>query len=139
MPDTSNEKLEQNDALDIAGVLVASEQRTLLDAKVGDRILSGIQIDDEGHLIIREEEHLATLRGIANAASGNKPVLQSEDLLADRREDVFHWQDKLEPILCSVNILADAVKSQLCFGAPIIRTWVADKGQALKIKSRQTR
>jgi co-chaperonin GroES (HSP10) len=95
MPDTSNEKLEQNDALDIAGVLVASEQRTLLDAKVGDRILSGIQIDDEGHLIIREEEHLATLRGIANAASGNKPVLQSEDLLADRREDVFHGQDKL--------------------------------------------
>jgi co-chaperonin GroES (HSP10) len=95
MPGTADEKLEENDALDIADLLVASEQRTPLDTKVSDRILSGIQIDTEGHLIIREEEHLATLSGTASVASGNKPVLQSEDFLADRREGVFHWQDKL--------------------------------------------
>ena len=95
MPHTADEKLEENDALDIADLLVASEQRTPLDTKVSDRILSGIQIDTEGHLIIREEEHLATLSGTASVASGNKPVLQSEDFRADRREGVFHWQDKL--------------------------------------------
>jgi hypothetical protein len=34
--------------------------------------LLGIQIDDEGYLVIREEEHLATLSGIAKVASGKK-------------------------------------------------------------------
>jgi hypothetical protein len=55
---------------------VAENQLVLLDAKVHDRILFGPQIDDEGCLVICEEEHLATLGGIANAASGNKQVPQ---------------------------------------------------------------
>jgi co-chaperonin GroES (HSP10) len=94
MPDTADEKLEENDALDIANVLVAAEQWPPLDAKVGSRILSGIQIDTDGQLIISEQEHLATLSGTAGAASGNKPVLQSEEFPVHHREGAFHWQDK---------------------------------------------
>jgi hypothetical protein len=94
MPDTANEKLEENDSLDIANVLVAAEQWTPLNAKVDARILSGIQIDTDGQLIISEEEHLATLSGTAGAASGNKPGLQSEELPVHHREGAFHWQDK---------------------------------------------
>jgi hypothetical protein len=94
MPDTAHEKLEENNALDIANALVAAEQWTPLDAKVDARILSGIQIDTDGQLIISEQEHLATLSGIAGAASGNKPVLQSEEFPVHHREGAFHWQDK---------------------------------------------
>jgi chaperonin GroES len=53
-------------------------QRVPLDVKVGDRILFGkytgndIQIDDQEYLILREEEILAKLSGIAKAASGRK-------------------------------------------------------------------
>ena len=72
-PDTSKEKREV-DVLGLQGVRVEEDQLVLLDSKVGDRILLGIQIDNEGYLIIREEEHLATLNGIANVASGNKQV-----------------------------------------------------------------
>jgi co-chaperonin GroES (HSP10) len=79
MPETANEKLEENDALDIPNVLVAAEQWTPLDAKVDARTFSGIQIDIDGQLIISEQEHLATLSGTAGKASGNKPVLQSEE------------------------------------------------------------
>jgi co-chaperonin GroES (HSP10) len=94
MPDTANEKLEENDALDIANALVAAEQWTPLNAKVDSGILSGIQIDTDGQLIISEQEHLATLSGTAGAASGNKPVLQSEEFPVHHREGAFHWQDK---------------------------------------------
>jgi hypothetical protein len=94
MPDTANEKLEENDALDIANVLEAAEQWTPLDAKVDARILSGIQIDTDGQLIISEQEHLATLSGTAGAASGNKPVHQSEEFPVHHREGAFRWQDK---------------------------------------------
>jgi hypothetical protein len=94
MPDTANEKLEENDALDIANVLVAAEQWTPLNAKVDARTLSGIQIDIDGQLIISEQEHLATLSGTAGAASGNKLGLQSEEFPVHHRESEFHWQDK---------------------------------------------
>jgi hypothetical protein len=94
MPATANEKLEENDALDIANVLVAAEQWTPLNAKVDAGTLSGIQIDMDGQLIISEQEHLATLSGTAGAASGNKPVLQSEEFPVHHRESAFHWQDK---------------------------------------------
>jgi len=75
IPDTPKEKPQEDEVLAVAGVQVEEDQRVTLGAKVSDRILLGIQIDDEGYLIIREEEHLATLTGIANAASGNKQVL----------------------------------------------------------------
>jgi co-chaperonin GroES (HSP10) len=73
-PDTAKEKPQEEEVLAVEGAQVEEDQRVQLDAKVDDRILLGIQIDDEGCLVIREEEHLATLTGIANAASGNKQV-----------------------------------------------------------------
>ena len=75
IPDSLKERPEEDDVLAVAGIQAEEDQRVTLGAKVNDRILLGIQIDDEGYLIIREEEHLATLTGIANAASGNKQVL----------------------------------------------------------------
>jgi co-chaperonin GroES (HSP10) len=75
IPETPKEKPQEDEVLTVEGTQVEEDQRVPLDATVGHGILLGIQIDDEGYLIIREEEHLATLTGIANAASGNKRVL----------------------------------------------------------------
>jgi chaperonin GroES len=53
-------------------------RRVPLDVKVGDRILFGkytgndIKINDQEYLILREEEILAKVSGIAKAASGRK-------------------------------------------------------------------
>lgn len=85
IPNAAKEQPKENELLDIGGAQAEEEQRVPLDAKVGDRILLGIQIDDEGYLIIREEEHLATLSGIANVASGNKQVSQSEGLRVNHK------------------------------------------------------
>lgn len=52
--------------------------RVPLDVKAGDRVLFGkytgneIKIDDREYLILREEEILAKVSGIAKAASGKK-------------------------------------------------------------------
>ena len=74
IPEIPEENPQEDEVLAVEGAQVEEDQRVPLDAKVGDRIFLDIQIDDEGYLIIREEEHLATLTGIANAA-GNKRVL----------------------------------------------------------------
>ncbi|ERR1700732_1786087 len=100
IPNAGKEQPEENAVLDIEAVLAEEEQRVPLDTKLGGRILTGIQVDDEGYLIVREEEHFATLSGIARAASGNKPVLEPEGFRVNHksggtREGVFHWQDKL--------------------------------------------
>jgi len=53
-------------------------KRVPLDVQVGDRILFGkytgndIKIDEQEYLILREEEILAKVSGIAKAASGKK-------------------------------------------------------------------
>lgn len=75
IPHTPKEKQQEDDVLAFGVVQVEVDQPVSLGAKVSSRTLLGIQIDDEGCLVIREEEHLATLTGIANAASGNKRVL----------------------------------------------------------------
>jgi len=98
-PNTAKEKPEK-DVLDLQDVQVEEDRLVPLDTKVDDRTLLGIQIDDEGYLVIREEEHLATLSGIANAASGNKQVPQSEAFRINHKftgnpEAVFPWRDKL--------------------------------------------
>jgi co-chaperonin GroES (HSP10) len=100
IPNAAKEQPKENELLDIGGVQAEKEQRVPLNAKVGDRILLGIQIDDEGYLIIRKEKYFATLSGIANAASGNKQVPQCEGVpannkIAGTQDEVFHWQDKL--------------------------------------------
>jgi len=73
--DTAKEKPQEDEVLAVEGAQVEEDQRGPLDGPAHPRILLGIQIDDEGCLVIREDEHLATLSGIANAASGNKQVL----------------------------------------------------------------
>ena len=53
-------------------------KRIPVDVKVGDRVLFGkytgsdIKIDDQEYLILREDEILAKVSGIAKAASGKK-------------------------------------------------------------------
>jgi len=53
-------------------------KRVTLDVKVGDRILFGkytgndILVDDQEYLILREEEILAKVSGMAKAASSKK-------------------------------------------------------------------
>jgi len=53
-------------------------KRVSLDVKVGDRILFGkytgndILVDDQEYLILREEEILAKVSGMAKAASSKK-------------------------------------------------------------------
>jgi chaperonin GroES len=53
-------------------------KRIPLDVKTGDRILfakytgNDIMIDDEEYLILREDEILAKISGIAKAATGKK-------------------------------------------------------------------
>jgi chaperonin GroES len=57
---------------------VEKGRRVPLDVKAGDRILFGkytgneIKIDDQEYLILREEEILAKVSGMAKAASGKK-------------------------------------------------------------------
>lgn len=88
----SGEKETATSALDAGAVEIKEKPLLALDANADDRISTRIKIDAEGHLIISEEEHLATLSGTARVASGNKPILESK---VSQREGAFHWQDKL--------------------------------------------
>ena len=92
VPQTAEEKPEEYVALQSGSVEIKEKPLLALDVNADDRISTRIKIDAEGHLIISEEEHLATLSGIARVASGNKPVLESK---VSQREGAFHWQDKL--------------------------------------------
>ncbi len=83
---------KEYEALHSGAVEIKEKPLLALDVKADERISTRIQIDAEGHLIISEEEHLATLSGIARVASGNKPILESK---VSQREGAFHWQDKL--------------------------------------------
>jgi len=99
IPGIAKEKPAE-DVLEVQDVQLEEDQPAPLDAKGHDRILLGIQIDDKGYLVIGEEEHLATLNGIANVASGNKQVPQPEGFRINHKftgapEGVFHWRDKL--------------------------------------------
>jgi chaperonin GroES len=79
IPDTAKEKPQEGEVIAVgAGKLREKGGRIPLDVKPGDRILFGkytgndIQIDDQEYLILREEEILAKVSGIAKAASGKK-------------------------------------------------------------------
>jgi hypothetical protein len=90
--DMAEEKREEYGALNAETVEIKEKPLLALDAKADERISTRIQIDEEGHLIISEEEHVATLSGTARVASGNKPILEPK---ISQREGAFHWQDKL--------------------------------------------
>src|SRR3989304_2706769 len=78
IPDTAKEKPQEGEVMAVGAGKIEKGQRIPLDVKVGDRILFGkytgndITMDDQEYLILREEDILAKLSGIAKAASGKK-------------------------------------------------------------------
>src|ERR1700732_2048105 len=78
LPDTAKEKPQEGEVIAVGAGKIEKGQRVPLDVKTGDRILFGkytgndITIDDQEYLILREEEILATLSGLAKAPSSNK-------------------------------------------------------------------
>jgi chaperonin GroES len=78
IPDTAKEKPQEGEVMAIGAGKIDKGKRVPLDVKVGDRILFGkytgndITIDDQEYLILREEDILAKLSGIAKAASSKK-------------------------------------------------------------------
>jgi chaperonin GroES len=78
IPDTAKEKPQEGEVVAAGAGKFEKGKRVPLDVKVGDRILFGkytgndITIDDQEYLILREEEILAKVSGMAKAASGKK-------------------------------------------------------------------
>ncbi len=78
IPDTAKEKPQEGEVMAIGAGKIENGHRVPLDVKVGDRILFGkytgndIKIDDQEYLILREEEILVKMSGMAKAASGKK-------------------------------------------------------------------
>ena len=76
IPDSAKEKPQEGEVVAIGPGKVEKGQRIPLDVAVGDRILFGkytgsdITIDGQEYLILREEEILGKLSGMAKAASG---------------------------------------------------------------------
>lgn len=78
IPDTAKEKPQEGEVMAVGAGKIEEGKRIPLDVKTGDRILFGkytgndITIDDQEYLILREEEILAKVSGMAKAASGKK-------------------------------------------------------------------
>jgi chaperonin GroES len=78
IPDTAKERPQEGEVMAVGAGKMEKGQRIPLDVKVGDRILIGkytgndIKIEDQEYLILREEEILAKVSGIAKTASGRK-------------------------------------------------------------------
>ena len=78
IPDTAKEKPQEGEVIAVGAGKIERGRRVPLDVKVGDRILFGkytgndINIDDQENLILREDEILVKVSGIAKAASGKK-------------------------------------------------------------------
>jgi chaperonin GroES len=78
IPDTAKEKPQEGEVMAVGAGKIEEGKRIPLDVKTGDRILFGkytgseITIDGQEYLILREEEILAKVSGIAKAASGKK-------------------------------------------------------------------
>jgi chaperonin GroES len=78
IPDSAKEKPQEGEVVAVGAGKNEKGRRIPLDVKVGDRILFGkytgndVIIDDQEYLILREEEILARVSGMAKAASGKK-------------------------------------------------------------------
>ena len=78
IPDTAKEKPQEGEVMAVGAGKIEDGKRIPLDVKAGDRILIGkytgtdITIDDQEYLILREEEILAKISGMAKAASSKK-------------------------------------------------------------------
>jgi chaperonin GroES len=78
IPDTAKEKPHEGEVIAVGAGKLEKGHRIPLDVKLGDRILFGkytgndIKIEDQEYLILREEEILAKVGGIAKAASGKR-------------------------------------------------------------------
>jgi chaperonin GroES len=78
IPDTAKERPQEGEVMAVGAGKIEEGKRIPLDVKTGDRILIGkytgsdITIDGQEYLILREEEILAKVSGIAKAASGKK-------------------------------------------------------------------
>ena len=78
IPDTAKEKPHEGEVMAIGAGKIEKGHRIPLEVKVGDRILFGkytgsdSKIDDQEYLILREEDILVKVSGIAKAASGKK-------------------------------------------------------------------
>jgi len=73
IPDTAKEKPHEGEVMAIGAGKIEKGHRIPLDVKVGDRILFGKYTgNDQEYLILREEEILVKVSGIAKGASGKK-------------------------------------------------------------------
>src|SRR5260370_8484449 len=86
IPDTAKEKPQEGEVIAVGAGKIEKGHRVPLDVKVGDRILFGkytgkdIKIDDQENLILREEEILVKVSGIAKSASPKTSLLAPEIL-----------------------------------------------------------
>ncbi len=78
IPDTAKEKPHEGEVIAVGAGKIEKGHRITLDVRVGDRILFGkytgndITIDGQEYLILREDEILAKVGGMAKVASGKK-------------------------------------------------------------------
>ena len=78
IPDTAKEKPQEGEVIAVGGGKMEKGRRIPIAVKVGDRILFGkytgsdIKVDNQEYMILREDEILAKLGGMAKAASGKK-------------------------------------------------------------------
>ena len=78
IPDTAKEKPQEGEVMAVGAGKMEKGRRIPLDVKIGDRILFGkytgsdIKIGEQEYLILREDEILARISGMAKAASGKK-------------------------------------------------------------------
>ena len=78
IPDTAKEKPQEGEVIAVGAGKIEKGARVPLDVKAGDRVLFGkysgteIKVEDEDYLILREEEILAKIGGVAKAASSKK-------------------------------------------------------------------
>jgi chaperonin GroES len=74
IPDSAKEKPQEGEVIAVGAGKMEKGHRVPLDVKAGDRILFGkytgsdITVDGQEYLILREEEILATVRGMTKAA-----------------------------------------------------------------------